>query len=105
MEAGGRRYPLLTLTLTLTLILVFGFGRSRCLPVLSLVEPFLTSPPRVFLDGGVRSGTAEPASRRVAVLAGAANAPGLGGTVAARPVGGLCGRGAGAGRLRWVPLG
>ena len=40
----GRRYPLLTLTLTLILMLMFGFGRSRRLPVLSLVEPFLTSP-------------------------------------------------------------
>ena len=30
----------------------FWVWRSRCLPVLSLVEPFLTSPPRVFLDGG-----------------------------------------------------
>jgi hypothetical protein len=62
--------------LTLTLTLVFGCGvRGACL-CCQVVEPFLTSPPRVFLDGGVRSGTAEPASRRVIVLAGAANARG-----------------------------
>ncbi len=82
LEAGGRRYPLLTLTLT------FGSGvRGACL-CCQVVEPFLTSPPRVFLDGGVRSGTVEPASRRVAVLAGAANARGWG---AQWPHGGLAG--------------
>jgi hypothetical protein len=39
----------------------FGFWvwHSRCLPVLSLVEPFLTSPPPESRMG-VRSGTAEP---------------------------------------------
>jgi DUF218 domain len=92
--AGGRRPTILVLTLTLTLI--FGCGvRGACL-CCQVVEPFLTSPPRVFLDGGVRSGTAEPASRRVIVLAGPANAPGLGCTVAARRVGGLCACCAGA---------
>ncbi len=95
LEAGGRRYPLLTLTLTLILILAFVV--PACAVTGGAVPDLAPPGPH---DGGVRSGTAEPASRRVAVLAGAANAPGLGRTVAARPVGGLCGRCAGAVRRR-----
>ena len=73
----------------------FDFWRSWWLAVLSLVEPFLTSPPR-FHDGGVRSGTAEPVSRRVTVQAGTTNARGLTCTVSARAGVGLCGCCAGA---------
>src|SRR5258707_13350956 len=69
LEAGGRRYPLLTLTLTLTLTLILAFVVPACAVTGGAVPDLAPPGPH---DGGVRSGTVEPASRRVAVLAGAA---------------------------------
>jgi hypothetical protein len=74
--------------------LVVAFAVPAC-AVTGGAVPDLASPG--FHDGGVRSGTAEPASRRVIVLAGAANARGWG---AQWPHGGLAGCAAGV-RMLW----
>jgi hypothetical protein len=95
--AGGRRPTILAFDLDLDLdFRVWAFVVPAC-AVTGGAVPDLASPgPH---DGGVRSGTVEPASRRVIVLAGAANARGLGCTVAARRVALLCGRCAGSVRF------
>src|SRR5258708_11441753 len=77
---------ILAVDLDLDLDLDVWVWRSRRLPVLSSggAVPDLASPG--FHDGGVSSGTAEPASPRGLVLAGGLNRPGVGGNVGARGV-------------------
>src|SRR5258708_24867895 len=79
LEAGGRRYPLLTLTLTLILILAFVV--PACAVTGGAVPDLAPPGPH---DGGARAGTAEPAARREIGLAGGTHAPAVGGMVAAR---------------------
>ena len=84
---GGRRPTILGLDLDFDL--GFGFcpaglaGRALLL--------FLTSPPRMFLDGGVRSGTPWSSAPCASGQASRAPACSAGGTVPARTVGSVCG--------------